>query len=364
MKSFEAYFPPLTGFRALAAWLVLIFHYNPCAPEGTFGLASAIINEWHMGVSFFFVLSGFLITWKYYQRISFTSRYLREYFLKRLARIYPLYFILTTITFILYLVEKKSFHGNDGILYFLNLTFLKGFFNDFKFTLIPQAWSLTVEECFYFLAPLIFLLVSKKNFWLFLLPVILFSLGLLLTFVSAELSDLLTLKTYGFFKNNTFMLTFTIFGRSFEFFIGIGLALFLKKKGTELYRRAHLTSLSILMLALFTGVLAFGNLSPALKLLIHQGLIPLSAGVLILGLVKENSIVKSILASKPLELLGKSSYALYLVHIGFIPTWAAAYISDNSFVIALIVVASSYILWRWVEEPLHKYVLKWGRKSN
>lgn len=53
------YYPALTGLRALAAWLVFVFHFNP------FGQGSAgwwLAEQFSSGVGLFFVLSGFLIT--------------------------------------------------------------------------------------------------------------------------------------------------------------------------------------------------------------------------------------------------------------------------------------------------------------
>jgi len=109
----------------------------------------------------FFVLSGFLITYRYYEqeKINF-----KQYFINRFARIYPVYFILTTIVMAMYTIQChcqtiKTF----AIEYFMNISFLRGFFNDYIFTGIMQGWSLTIEEMFYVSTPIIFFLVKKKQ---------------------------------------------------------------------------------------------------------------------------------------------------------------------------------------------------------
>jgi hypothetical protein len=56
------YFQALTGVRAIAAWLVFFHHYNPFSIERFGSVINQFVQEFHVGVSVFFVLSGFLIT--------------------------------------------------------------------------------------------------------------------------------------------------------------------------------------------------------------------------------------------------------------------------------------------------------------
>ena len=55
-------FPSLTGIRAIAAYMVFIHHYNTFANKGLHDF----FGEFHIGVTLFFVLSGFLIAHRYY----------------------------------------------------------------------------------------------------------------------------------------------------------------------------------------------------------------------------------------------------------------------------------------------------------
>src|SRR4030095_12582053 len=99
--------------------------------------------EMHVGVTLFFVLSGFMITWRYDRRGPQTESFLRGYFVNRFARIYPLYLALMVPTMLLGGIPSLR-------AWFLNLTVFTCFEAG-----IPQAWSLRVEECFYLSAPLI-----------------------------------------------------------------------------------------------------------------------------------------------------------------------------------------------------------------
>lgn len=220
-----AHFPALTGIRILAAYMVYIHHFNPFQVSDFGSNVHYFFDSFHVGVTLFFVLSGFLIANRYYDTVDFNFK---SYLQKRLARIYPMYFILTSLTFIVGYLSAKSYGGFG--LYFLNISFLRGFFDDLKFSGIAQGWTLTVEEMFYFLAPLFFVLLKKSKSFLLILPVGFMVLGVLLVqlFESCDV--------YGLMANINFMAGYTFFGRAFEFFAGIGLALILKNNFTSNFK--------------------------------------------------------------------------------------------------------------------------------
>src|SRR5215212_9295842 len=125
----NTYFPSLTGVRAIAAYMVFMHHYRPFDKSYYPKEMHLFTNELHIGVTLFFVLSGFLIAYKYFDLNNFNFR---NYMINRIARIYPMYFILTTITFLSYffIKEQNSFH--TVIIYFANITFTRGFFDSIK----------------------------------------------------------------------------------------------------------------------------------------------------------------------------------------------------------------------------------------
>lgn len=103
-----AYFKPLTGLRCVAAYLVYLYHYN-IYPVFTGNLILRdFVHELHIGVSIFFVLSGFLIAYRYLGKIELSISFLFTYFRNRVARIYPVYFLLTSLTFYIYLNTQTT----------------------------------------------------------------------------------------------------------------------------------------------------------------------------------------------------------------------------------------------------------------
>jgi peptidoglycan/LPS O-acetylase OafA/YrhL len=199
--------PALTGVRALAAFLVF-FHHHPTQLLIVGPLA--LWWEMHIGVTLFFVLSGFVITWRYDRQGPSRHSFLRGYFVNRFARIYPLYFALVVPTMLL------CAESSPGV-WFLNLTV----FSCFK-SGIAQAWSLRVEECFYLAAPLIFLAWRRHP----ALPLGIAAAVLAVLYPVAELP-----AADGIIGPPHSLFLYTFFGRFFEFYVGIWLAKRVAKSG-------------------------------------------------------------------------------------------------------------------------------------
>ena len=342
-------FDELTGIRAIAAYMVYFHHNNMFSKEkfGTF--LHNLVNEMHIGVTVFFVLSGFLICYRYYDNINLKDlKWIVRYIQNRVARIYPMYFLMTTITFLIIFFKTDELMKDIG-LYFMHITFLRGFFKTIAYTGIGQGWTLTVEECFYFSAPFIFLLSKKVKLIVPFLFIFLF--GVMLVMVFREIDF------YGFFINFKFMLSYTFFGRWFEFFTGIMLALLYKNKTNYqlsqytfyTYTGALWILLCLTLLVFVKGKEQFGVFT-WYGIIINNTLLPFGIAFLFLGLIQENTIVKRILASKLFVLLGKSSYTFYLIHMSFISYWVDSFTGNTllSFVLINII---SILLFKFIEEP-------------
>ena len=349
------YFPALTGVRAIAAFMVFFHHFNPFNKNGIGGVLHNFTNEFHIGVTLFFVLSGFLIAFRYYDEKKFNFK---KYMINRMARIYPMYFILTTLTFIVLYVLQHPNVPHTIVLYFNNITFIKGFFSDYKFTGIAQGWSLTVEELFYFTAPLYFILLKRKNNYLVLLPAVISIVGLLLVLVFSRYDF------HGFFSDYKFMFNYTFFGRCSEFFIGIALALFYKKHGESIktkwatYMGIAFIIICLIALSLLKGDCKYGTLHP-MGIVINNLLLPFfGIAILFWGLLTEKTIVQRILSSDLFVLLGKSSYVFYLIHLGVIQLLIAKFISGNYFILFVLINCISIILFKMMEEPINIYLRK------
>lgn len=365
-KNDSTYFAALTGVRAIAAYMVYLHHYN-FVDKNIFGQTiQDFASELHIGVTLFFVLSGFLIGYRYLEMQNFSFR---NYIVNRIARIYPMYFILTTLTFILHAIYKNQYFFNDFIRYFMNISFLRGFSDSLKFTLIAQGWSLTVEETFYFLAPLFFILIRKNILNLLILLIFLIFVGLGLVYIFQNI------PIFGitFFEHNEFMFNYTFFGRCSEFFIGIGLAIFFKQKSQPInYKYLTYIGLAVIItcvygLSLLKGGGDYGIRHPFGKV-INTFLLPLfGIAIFYYGLLTEKTMISKILSSKLFILLGKSSYIFYLIHIGvfaaviktyFLNDFMSFFVSQNKFFLECIILfvplnIIAILMFKYIEEPLN-----------
>lgn len=347
-------FPALTGIRALAAFMVYIHHYNPFSVAVFGQYFHDFFSEFHIGVTLFFVLSGFLICNRYFDEENFSFK---NYFIKRFARIFPMYFLLTTFTFLIFAIFHSQTNLIDLKNYFFNISFLKGFSSDLKFTGIAQSWSLTVEEVFYILAPIFFVLIKRSKLFLMLLPIFFIGLGFLLVSIFNGLD------CNGFMNSINFMLDFTFFGRITEFFVGIALALLLRNTSFDFKFQGFtyfgffgiiLSICALVSLKVGTG---FG-VDTLTGRVINTLLLPVfGIAPLFLGLIKEKTLLQQFFSTRILILLGKSSYIFYLIHLGIFVTILNK-ISTNQWFIFIALNVISVVLYHYLESPLNKIIRK------
>lgn len=373
------YFPALTGIRALAAFLVFFHHFNPFGDEkhpaamATTMVLQKVVEQWHMGVTIFFVLSGFLIASRYQDRIEPSLGFVKQYLLNRFARIYPLYFLLTLVTFgaMFVLPNNPSYEWPDTftntdrlVSFFANLTLTRAFFQSFVFTGLPTAWSLTVEECFYLSAPFLLLVVRNRPRLLVVFALLLLSTGLLLCMASTRLHLYASLM-----RPLSFVLTFTYFGRCVEFMAGIGLALWLKRRGNFAALPGTTWVGTGIIAACVAGMVAFAWEHKATAawplplgaLLINNFLLPVGVVLLLHGLMHESTRLRRLLETPLFDLLGKSSYAFYLIHFGLFSDLLESAIGRNITAYFLIFNAAAVLLYKYIEHPLHKFIVRGPR---
>lgn len=336
LSSQTKYIKSLTGLRALAAYMVFFHHFNPIKARENCPFLFDFFSEMHIGVTLFFFLSGYLITYRYYHTKIDWKNYLKN----RFTRIYPIYFLLTLATFVFWFIKDSIFQWK---LFLLNLTFLRGFFDVYKFTGISQGWSLTVEEFFYFTAPIFFLLLRKNKYFFIIIPAFLLLIGL-----SIYLNQI------------DFMLDFTFFGRSLEFFCGMFLAIYFDKIKSFLRFRVTLISIVLLLLSLYTLILfkpsvhTFGTDVLCGKLL-NTVFLPFFVFIpLFYGLIEENTVFRRILETKIFEILGKSSYVFYLIHLGVFSSFIVQRTNYIGHFLALNILAIAIHV--WIEQPLSRFV--------
>lgn len=160
------YFASLNGLRFIAAFLVVMHHSETIRHK--YGLPDlesfTLFRNGTNSVTFFFVLSGFLITYLLLkEHLEHKTISIRNFYMRRIFRIWPLYFLIIFTGIVLVPVLIKMIHFNYVMPYtfkdvwYYYLLFLP-FVVNFKFghNLLEPTWSIGVEEIFYLVwAPLV-----------------------------------------------------------------------------------------------------------------------------------------------------------------------------------------------------------------
>jgi peptidoglycan/LPS O-acetylase OafA/YrhL len=384
----QNYIPALTGVRALAAYLVFISHYEYTFDRNFSHSLQRFFLEFHIGVTIFFVLSGFLIAFRYYDNFHLTKDWFKQYLKNRVARIYPMYFLITAAAFFVYYFNRdpaivNGFPSAVG-LFFMHITFLRGFFHQLVFTGVAQGWSLTVEECFYFSAPIIFFIIHKyRKYYLQIIAVT--ALGFFMVLIFRNIN------WYGFFSDYTFMMLYTFFGRCFEFFAGIKLALMVRSKGFHRTNKLKFTYIGCFLIFFCVWLMSLlpipagwlAGLHNPFGIIINNYLLAISIAMFFYGLITEATVIKKVLATPLVELLGKSSYIFYLIHLGFMYVFiynGINWLNDKTFILYdqwgvdwhspfeydwlnilyafVLLNVVSVILFKFIEEPLNHFIRK------
>lgn len=340
----KQFFPALTSFRAFVAWMIFFYHFFPFKNPNIPLFIKNIVSQFHIGVDLFFVLSGVLITYRYFNDAPI---HFKKYLINRFSRIYPMYFLLTIATFLVKFFQQ-GWTTLDSWAAVFSFTLTKALFTTFRYSGISQGWTLTFEELFYFSTPLFFMIIRKYRKAIYLLPVVIFlcTLGIQNLFHHPE-------NTYGFLQTRIAVFIF-------EFFAGIlaGYLLLHKKLKFHFNIFTYLGIAGILYYLLFRQFwqhLITNPFSDALDIIL---LSTLGIGPTIYGLATEKTKLSRFLSQKTLILLGKSSYIFYLVHKGFIPIFIYDHIVANILAIFVILNIISIILFKFIEEPLNLWIRK------
>src|SRR6266568_5411553 len=146
MDTKATHLPALDGLRAVAVFTVIVYHFGINAVPGD------------LGVSAFFVLSGFLITWLLLKEHAASGTVsLRRFYTRRVLRIFPAYYAFLALSFAIDHLRGQAWGPSLG---FSSVFYLVNYYNAFNghpTTSISHAWSLGIEEQFYLLWPLLLL---------------------------------------------------------------------------------------------------------------------------------------------------------------------------------------------------------------
>jgi peptidoglycan/LPS O-acetylase OafA/YrhL len=185
----KVFFPNLDGLRFFSFLIVFFSHSFFTTNEEILNqrwyqiLKRDIFLDGDLGVSFFFVLSGFLITYLLLSEKNLNTKIdVKRFYLRRILRIWPLYYFCVFFGFVLFPIFKKYFgqlpnETSDPILcsFFLNNfdRIINGLPDS---SVLSVLWSVAIEEQFYLIWPLLFLLMPKHFYQLIFPAVILISI--------------------------------------------------------------------------------------------------------------------------------------------------------------------------------------------
>jgi peptidoglycan/LPS O-acetylase OafA/YrhL len=160
--------PSLNGLRALSILLVIIGHVDQKQLNGVIYASFPMLLDPQFGVNVFFVLSGFLITTLLLQEERDKRDVsLKGFYLRRALRILPLYYLLLLVYFALQVLNVLHF---TSLSWLTSLTYTKDFYrrDDWE---TAHLWSLSVEEQFYLMWPLVFKFARpiRKHFAFFII---------------------------------------------------------------------------------------------------------------------------------------------------------------------------------------------------
>lgn len=358
---------PLTGLRFLAALYVFLFHIDMAFRTPLTWLPTSIqgiLHHGRLGVTLFFVLSGFVLTYSHLKEFASgefkPASYWRGFMFNRLARIYPVY-----ITGLLLMALISALLGLSPTPYIplLSATFLQAYFPSVAMQWYDSgAWSVAYEIFFYLLFPLalpILLRLRSRNHLMFALAgCSAFGLGMGILISHAPTFGLPVWKV-------VFSLPVMRFP---EFVAGMVTALLVTRhhwKGRP-WLAATLVVVTFLYLAGFAHRL--GGITISQDWIV----VPVIAMLISAITAFPNYVLFRWLGTPPMRYLGQVSYSFYITQIPllFLLDWLIAshrvsnsnvWILPVGLVINLLVGAA---LHESIELPTHRWLMAWKRRRH
>ncbi len=364
----------LTSLRFFAAALIVVGHSG-----GLFGFPA----DWpggiatYQGVTFFFVLSGFILTYVYPSIDNF-SEY-RRFLIARVARVWPAHFVTMILAFLLLPwvpVSLMIWQGKAaGILnFFLLHAWVPYAVSYFSFNAV--SWSISVELFFYLNFG--WLIRELRSTWAIKLG--LSVLAAVVMMMIWHVSRAPEHTTDDFALSADGLIYISPLARSFEFVIGMCFASVYKRLRGSMVRMPTVLTATIIESILATLVVAqilylganWFELGPLAKVLPKElvfwlersGVAPLY-GATILAFTFNRGLLSRLLSLRVFILLGEISYSIYLIHqtlfitarehralVDAVQNWVG-----YSLYLAVTTI-SAYLTWRFIEKPMRSFIVK------
>lgn len=363
---------PLTSLRFVAAMMIVLLH---CKLYFKWAWLAYLPVTLVHGVSFFFVLSGFILSHVYSQRtnVSFGT-----FIWSRFARLWPCH--VATILILYYAIPEHSMtFGGEGmfdkwIVLASNLTFTHSLFPyaAYNFSWNSVSWSISTEFFFYLIFP--FLLVNLKNTWHYKLALSIAPL-VILYFLNTFLHIPLTADSIYAATLTQIVYTNSLM-RLFEFCLGMSSwvawqELLKRKLSFSTVSMLEVTALTLTILWMITGydyVIRYAQ--PALALIpdvFNQWLRTMGSAwvfaILLVSIASAKGLFGRLLSIRIFVWLGEISFAVYMIHQILLKFFAIHYPQRTEaaiYFLVLIIVSAS--LHHFIEIPMRKLLLLFGKQ--
>jgi len=326
--------PALTGLRFLLALWVMLHHLT--GPEMRLEATAetwphpvyALIRGGYLAVATFFVLSGFVLARNYGWGEWHAAR-LRRYAVARFARVYPVYALSFLLVAPFVIADRAP--GKPGLIANYGLL-LQGWTGHLPVGWNTPAWSLSCEVFFYISFPLAVVALRRVR------PLYLAAAACLLTRVFFAVGIRDEWKPLVHFA---------------DFVMGIAAASVYERLARAEHRPAGFW-LYIPAAALGGALIAWPGMLPG-SVDLNSALRPLNATLLV-GFALGTGTVARALSSRLAVFLGKSSYAMYILHVPVL-WWVRYWRPDLSpaIYIAMVILISA-VVYRFFEEPANRYI--------
>ena len=358
------YLPSIDSLRALAVLAVIIYHVDVNYLPGGF-----------LGVDLFFVLSGYLISSliiKEYRKTGSLNLY--NFYIRRARRLLPaVYFMITVglVVMVLFnevLLRKSHLDAIFGYIYSSNWWYIfhkLDYFDSFGAqSPFKHLWSLAIEEQFYMIFPLLFLLINRKkkskdgtyklnkNFLYVVLGLILVSLiAHILLFDIKNISRI-------YFGTDT---------RAFSLLIGVvGAILYpMEKLHAKVTPQQNIMYSVVSLVSIATLITVMIYTSEYNTWLYRGGflLVAILGLIVIISSGKQHTLMSRLLSFKPVVFIGKISYSLYLWHFPvLVLTTPVSEIGNPNIIFVILRVILTFALatasYVFVETPIRKLGFK------
>lgn len=356
---------PLTSLRFVAAFYVFVFHIHSHWPVGT-GITDNLLSAGAVGMSLFFMLSGFILAHRY------QSGHLdvRDYLTNRFARIYPIYAVAAIVTLPWLLgagAAERGLASNvvmGGLLIVADTFLIQAWFPQmFVFWNNSGSWSISVEAFFYVMLPAIFPVLFRRT-----------AGQIVAIAVAAYLLSVLTAAVALAFRPRPDHLLQIFYAmpifRFPEFVLGICIFLAWSRTGLRRLNPDALYALAALALVPYLALL--GKRIPLYTP--HNWIVLPVIGMLLVAGAQERGFVNRLLGHALPVWLGRISYCFYsfqLLVLLVLGTYheailrAAPALADNRVLLAaalLVLLSLSGIGFHTIEEPMRKAIRRRVRR--